>query len=78
MRLPFVTGLILFPILHEFENVAGNPFPESGNGNPLPENGNENPLADQTGTEIQNGCDSLEDLETEAEFLDSLTQETNV
>ena len=53
MRLPFVTGLILFPILHEFENGIGHPL-------------------QQNGTENQNGCDSLEDLGTDAEILDSL------
>ena len=49
MRLPFVTGLFLYPMAQNFENGNGNPlavFPTANSPENLLANGTENPLAD--------------------------------
>ena len=80
MRLPFVTGLFLYPMAQNFDNGTGNPlavFPtESGPENPLA-NGTENPLADgaenplviESEYPFENGNDSVEEPGQDATAL---------
>ena len=80
MRLPFVTGLFLYPMAQNFDNGTGNPlavFPtENGPENPLA-NGTENPLADgaenplviESEYPFENGNDSVEEPGQDATAL---------